>query len=380
MKIRFTKICFFLVIPSLAFSQLYNTSLENQSPVLASEKNQLSMDFQSFSFIRNNEYFNKIADGYTLFGNSISPTIRYQPSEHFAINTGIFLNKDFGNDKLTAVQPIFSIKVQRDSAQFVFGNIATNQHHRLIEPMLNIERLISHQQAYGMQYRIQNGHKTFFDFWVDWQKMVYKGDNAKETFLAGINLNKKVFEKNNFLLKIPFQATFKHRGGQIVIDTARLSTEMNFATGFEAFFKTKNSFFKEFIFQNYYLVFSDKSKTKPELSKGNAVYLNLTSKTAFGNLMLSYWQGNNYFSPNGGDLFNSQSTNFKNKDHFESSRNLIILKFIKDIKLADYLDLHFRFEPYYDLNNRLFEHSESIFLTYKQRFVLKKIKKNLNTF
>ncbi len=372
MKNRFTKICFFLVIPSVAFSQMYNTSLENHSAVLPLEEQQLSLDFQSFSFIRNNEYFNKIADGYTLFGNSISPTLRYQVSKNVALNAGIFLNKDFGNEKLTAISPLFSIQVQKDSGQFIFGNLATNQHHRLVEPMMNLERIISHQQAYGIQYILKKEEKTFFDFWIDWQKMVYKGDNAKEEFLAGISLNKRVLSRNNFQLKIPFQLTFKHRGGQIVIDTTALSTEINFATGFDANLITNRSFIKKILFQNYYLAFSDQSKNKSEFSSGSGWYFNLTSETKIGDFMLSYWQGKNYHSPNGGDLFESQSRNFKNPNYFESSRKLLILKFIKELKLDNHLYLHFRFEPYWDFNNKIFEHSESIFLTYKQRFSLSK--------
>ena len=84
--------------------------------------------------------------------------------------------------------------------------------------------------------------------------------------------------------------------------------------------------------------------------------------------MISYFYGNAYSSKFGGDLY--QSINKNNETKTEKIRNLLIIKLYKDFKIINNLYLIARFEPYFNLKNGQFEHSEGLFISYKEVFGL----------
>jgi hypothetical protein len=353
-------------------AQVNNASLETFQHLDSTKSKQFSFQFESFSFLKNNEYFLKIADGYTLFGNQFSPKFTYQPAPHVRIEAGVYAWKDFGNTAFTSIQPIFTIKIQKDSSQFLFGNLEGQLNHRLIEPMMNPERVILNRQENGLQYtrRKQN---TFFDSWIDWQKMIYRGSDFKEEIFAGISWNKKLIVKPNFYLSIPYQVTFQHRGGQTTKDTGQVITNINTAIGVEAEWKF-SGFLQKIKAQNYLVGFQQNSNYNKYFKSGTGIYLNLTAETKVLNLMISYWKSSGYLSDAGGDLYQSVGRTFRYGNAVEKERKLLIIRVMKDWKIIDNLFLTFRFEPYFDLNNKVFEHSESLFLTYRQGFGLVKIR------
>ena len=353
-------------------AQLNNTSLETFQHIDSTKSKQLSFQFESFSYLKNNEYFLKVADGYTLFGNIFAPKIIFQPATNVQIEAGIFGRKDFGNTSFTSVQPTFSIKIQKDSSQFLFGNLEGHLNHQLIEPLLNFERVILNRQETGVQYtrRLKN---TFFDAWIDWQKMIYNGSEFKEEFIAGFSWNKKLYNSSRFSFSIPAQLTFQHSGGQITKDTGQVVTNINTAIGIEAEWKLKG-FFQKIRLQNYFVGYRQNSNYHLFFPNGSGAYLNLTAETKFMNLMVSYWNSTGFQSDAGGDLYQSVGRTFRHGNIVEKYRNILIVRAMKDYKILDNLYLTIRFEPYYDFNNNGFEHSESLFLSYRQRFGLGKNK------
>jgi len=351
-------------------AQLNNVALETFQHLDSTKSKQLSFQFESFSFLKNNEYFLKIADGYTLFGNQLSPKLAYQPAPNVRIEAGVFVWKDFGNSDLTSVQPIFTVKIQKKSSQFLFGNLYGNLNHHLIEPMMNPERVILKRQEYGLQYT-KRKNNTFFDSWIDWQKMIYSGSNFKEQIFAGFSWNKKLITKPNFYLSIPIQLTLQHYGGQQTIDTGQVVTNINTAIGVEAEWRMQG-FLQKIRLQNYFVGYRQNSNYHPFFPEGSGVYLNLTAETKLINLMFSYWNSTGYLSDAGGDLYQSVGRTFDYGKAVEKYRNILIVRAMKDWKILDNLYLTFRFEPYFDFNNATFEHSESLFLTYRQGFALGK--------
>jgi hypothetical protein len=348
---------------------LNNTSLETFQFIDSTKSKQFTVQFESFSFLKNNEYFLKVADGYTLFGNQFSPKLIYQPAPHVRIEAGVYAWKDFGNNAFTAIQPIFSVKIQKDSSQFIFGNLEGHLNHRLIEPMLNFERVILNRQENGIQYTRRKS-STFFDSWIDWQRMIYKGSDFKEEFFAGFSWNKKLINRPKFSLAIPWQMTFQHRGGQTTKDTGQVITNINTAIGIEAQWFT-NGLIKKVILQNYWVGYRQNANFHPYFPNGSAIYLNLTAESKWLNLMISYWKSSGYLSETGGDLYQSVGRTFRNGNVVEKERNLLIFRLMKDWRIIENLFLTVRFEPYFDLNNHEFEHSEGVFLTYRQNFRLR---------
>ncbi|MCU0468590.1 MAG: hypothetical protein MUF58_08315 [Arcicella sp.] len=360
---------FFLLWSFGIKAQLNNTSLETFQFIDSTKSKQFTVQFESFSFLKNNEYFLKVADGYTLFGNQFSPKLIYQPAPHVRIEAGVYAWKDFGNNAFTAIQPIFSVKIQKDSSQFIFGNLEGHLNHRLIEPMLNFERVILNRQENGIQYTRRKS-STFFDSWIDWQRMIYKGSDFKEEFFAGFSWNKKLINRPKFSLAIPWQMTFQHRGGQTTKDTGQVITNINTAIGIEAQWFT-NGLIKKVILQNYWVGYRQNANFHPYFPNGSAIYLNLAAESKWLNLMISYWKSSGYLSETGGDLYQSVGRTFRNGNVVEKERNLLIFRLMKDWRIIENLFLTVRFEPYFDLNNHEFEHSEGVFLTYRQNFRLR---------
>ena len=245
-------------------------------------------------------------------------------------------------------------------------------NHRLIEPLLNFERVILNRQETGLQY-IKHKKNTFFDTWIDWQKMIYKGSDFKEEFFAGVSWNKKIITKSNFELSIPFQLTFQHQGGQTTKDTGQVVTNFNTAIGIESEWRMRG-FFQKIRLQNYVVGYQQNSNYNQYFKNGFGFYLNLTAETKVVNLMLSYWKSVGYLSDAGGDLYQSVGRTFRYGNYIEKERNILIIRMMKDWKILDNLFLTARFEPYFDFNNKAFEHSESLFLSYRQRFGLGKVK------
>ena len=366
-KLQITIMCL-LLLPFGMKAQLNNTMLETFQHLDSTKSNQFSFQFESFSFLKNNEYFLKVADGYTLFGNILSPKMVFQPAPNVQIEAGIFVRKDFGNNAFTSIQPIFAVKIQKQFSQFLFGNLEGQLNHHLIEPMMNPERVILNRQEAGLQYT-KRKINTFFDSWIDWQKMIYNGSDFKEEIFAGFSWNKKLITKPNFSFSIPVQLTFQHRGGQTTKDTGQVITNINTAIGMEAEWRLKG-FLEKIRIQNYFVGYRQNSNYHPFFPDGSGVYLNLTAETKFINLMISYWNSTGYISDAGGDLYQSVGRTYDYGKVVEKYRNILIIRAMKDWKIIDNLYLTFRFEPYFDFNNQNFEHSESLFLTYRQGFKL----------
>lgn len=351
------------------FAQIDNQRLENHQSIDSTQFNRFHFVFESFSYLKNNEYFGNIADGYTLFGNSFSPKIQYYTTKNVVIEAGFFLRKDFGSEQIHSFQPTFTVKVQKDSLQFLFGNLDGNLNHRLIEPLFDFERTINNRLESGLQLK-KIKKNTFFDLWIDWQKMIYRDSPFSEEITGGLNWEKKFKAFKNTQISLPIQLTLKHQGGQINSNKNEVGTIRNIALGVKISWKSpyQNSFLKSLETQNYWLDFSQNPLVLSNFKQVNGLYLNVLVKTKILDLMLSYWDAKTYQSQLGGRLFQSVGDVYRKPGLVTENRNLLIIRLMREWKLADSLWLTGRFEPYFDLGDQLFEHSEGLYLNYRQVF------------
>ena len=72
-------------------------------PTAINEKQvgELYFNIRNTNFVRNNEFFNNIVEGYTLIGYFVDPTISYTPSKNTKIEAGVHLLKYSGVDQFT---------------------------------------------------------------------------------------------------------------------------------------------------------------------------------------------------------------------------------------------------------------------------------------
>ncbi len=327
---------------------------------------------QNLDYMKNNEYYGPIADGYTLFGAQLNPQIGYQVSKNLSIEAGAFLRKDFGGKKLATADPTFSLRYHKKDFKMIFGNINGSLSHQLIEPMYNFERVITNRLENGAQFMLNKKHYDF-DVWIDWQTMIYKESGGNEKVWGGLNANVGKLKCGNSEFKLPFQVTLLHTGGQIDTANTYSYTHWNANGGF-AFSRTLNkrhlqkwTFDARYVARVSYLFTPAQSK-----STGYGYYFN-TGLSAFdADLLLSYWYGYNYVSDYGGFLYSSQSSTVVYANSYKVERSVLIARLTKRIQLADHVYLTLRFEPDYDFGLEFFEYSYGFYISLDEHIWLKK--------
>ncbi|GAB3292793.1 hypothetical protein ACFQT0_06470 [Hymenobacter humi] len=336
------------------------------------EKGDVRVSLQAFTFFKDNEYFNKIIEGYTLYGTQLNPQLVYYPIKDLRLEAGVFLWKDFGTPALRQVRPTFRATWTTGKQQIILGNIRAHLHHNYIEPMFNFERVMLNPLEEGIQVRY-NGTRLQVDQWVDWQRQQYRYSNFQEEVAGGLTSSYRVSpDGSRWHVAIPFQFTAIHNGGQIDTLDRPLKTVFNEALGLEARYSLAGPDVQAVRFNGYVLGFQDYSFTKGQypFRNGRGLYLNGTLETRYVDVMVSYWQGSRFISPLGGDLYQSASRTVSNPDFLDPKRKFVMLRLLRDFRISDAAALTARVEPLFDLNARLLDYSFSMYLNFRQEWLL----------
>ena len=331
----------------------------------------LRLSINAFTFFKDNEYFNKIVDGYTLFGTQLNPQLVYYPTKDLRLEAGVFLWKDFGNPVLQQVRPTFRATWTHNRHQFILGNIRPHLNHNYIEPLLNFERVMLKPLEEGLQYRYL-GDRLFVDVWVDWLRQQYRYSNYQEEIAGGISSSYRLSRPGSAVqVTLPFQFTAQHHGGQIDTLDRSLQTLFNEAAGIEAHRLLSGPTLRGLRFNGYVLGFQDHSFTSQLPYKyGRALYLNTTLETRYADVMLSYWQGQRFIAPLGGDLYQSLSRTVGDSGFTDRNRRLLLVRLLRDFRISDAAALTVRVEPVYDFNAQLLDFSFGVYLNFRQEWLL----------
>jgi hypothetical protein len=348
-------------------AQLNLTHLENNIVQHDSTTEALHLDIFYNSFFKNNEYFDSIANGYTLFGTQLQTSLAYVLHPNIRLQAGFYARKDFGNDGFHTIQPTFTIKLQKNGYGLLMGNLEGNIAHRLVEPLYNYERYMLQHTEQGLQLKINNP-KLWSDTWLDWEVQQYAGSPFQEQFTFGHSSQINVFSNKKVQLHVPVQAVVSHRGGQIDIDTTSLQTIANMSTGFSVSLHAPTKWLQKITSENYFLIFKDASPTKKmPFASGTGLFLNVRAETIYQlSAVLSYWSGREFISTRGGDLFSSAATQYGARGYTEAKRDLLFLRLHYNKQLLDGFFADIRFEPYYNMQSTKLNYSYSLFLTYKR--------------
>lgn len=363
-------IAFLFLLSIAAKAQFNNEAIFNRIRPADSLEKELHFNFYNFNYVRNYEYSNKFHDGYTLYGTQLQPQLVYYANPNLAITAGAYLRKDFGDNGVYDAKPLFSLKYHKKNLTLIFGSLEGNIQHNYIEPIYNIERKITTPIEYGTQLLVEK-EKFRLDSWIAWQKMIYRGDAAKEEIVGGLITETDVLKTENWRLTIPAQFLAYHQGGQIdVLKEIPLTTLFNGATGFKLH-KKVGYYIKEVFTDNYIAVYKDFSPTKVRAYQGGfGLWLNAGMETKWGSLVASYWKGNKFITIKGMPLYQSVSENLLDAGFTQNSRSILALRYVYQKQLIPNLYLDVRFEPHVDLDhsdaNLQFNHS--LFLTYKESF------------
>lgn len=344
---------------------------EGPDAYVAPQRNEVRFQVQSFTFFKDNEYFNKIADGYTLFGTQLNPQLVYYPNiNNLRLEAGIFLWKDFGNPQLQQVRPTYRVTWTVQKHQFTLGNTLPHLNHNYIEPLFNFERVVLRPLEEGLQYRYLSD-RLFLDVWVDWQRQQYRYSNYQEEIAGGVSSSFRLSGPDSrWQISLPLQFTATHHGGQIDTLNKPLQTVFNEAAGVEVR-RSLGPIVQAVRLNAYALGFQDHSFTSVlPFQSGAGLYFNGTLETKYGDAMLSYWQGRRFIAPLGGDLYQSLSRTVSDPTYAEANRRILLLRLLRDFRISDAAALTVRVEPVYDFQARLLDFSFGIYLNFRQEWLL----------
>ena len=123
---------------------------------------------------------------------------------------------------------------------------------------------------------------------------------------------------------------------------------------------------------HYYVLYRDpSSQTQQAFEEGGGFYFNFLLNTRFNlGTMVSYWNAREFIAPRGGPLYQSVSNKVGDPLGVEEDREILLIRFLYDLKIADGVYLTARFEPFYDFRNATFEHSIGFYINYRTNFLL----------
>ena len=332
---------------------------------------ELRLGLQAFTFFKDNEYFNKIVDGYTLFGTQLHPQLVYYPAPNVRLEAGVFLWKDFGNPVWQQVRPTYRATWTVRNHRFILGNLRAALHHGYVEPLFDFERAMLHPLEEGLQYRFL-GPRLSVDVWVDWRRQQYRYSNYQEEIAGGLSSCYRFGPAGSpWQVSVPFQFTGQHHGGQLDTLNTPLQTLFNEALGLEARRAMGGPTVRAIRFNGYVMGFQDHSFTfQLPYRYGRALYLNAALETRYADLMLSYWQGDRFYAPLGGTYYQSLSSSVTDPHFVDPARRLLLVRLLRDFRVADAAALSVRVEPVYDFNAQLLDFSFGVYLNFRQEWLV----------
>lgn len=343
---------------SLAKAQINNQIFNQNDTIIPADSQSIRLHFEALQFLRNTEYFDIIEDGQTYFGNLLQLHGTYMPYKNVMIKAGIQTRQDYGNSKFYQVSPVWNISIFKHKWRYNFGQLNGTTNYGLIEPMYNIDNAITHRIENGIQSIYTNGDNTFNN-WLVWNEPTYRKATNQEQFTTGVVTNKRLLKTKKLKFIWPFQGTLVHRGGQINETPTPIYSRINLASGIKCYWQiNEHSSIRS---ENYYLYAFDVSPTITQPYKnGNAFWHTLAYKHRYFEAMVQHWNGFEYQSPIGTQIFNN--FNFYEIEKYRQLRQMTMLRLMYFRKIKENLRLDLRLEPFYDHQYKFVQYSYSVYL------------------
>ncbi len=357
---------FFIFSLYFSSSAQYNNILISKDSTCLKPK-ELTLGIDNLSFIKDNEYFNLIADGYTLLGNQTEVSLKYQAHQNYRFTVGFYALKYFGIKNFEPLIPYVGLEIKKGRSRFNIGKLYTDQRHQLPDEIYAFERLLDDRRIeHGLQHRFNNNHwKT--DTWLEWEQFIYKADHRRERLNFGQTTTFRQSLKH-WKITIPLQIYLQHRGGQINVrdsDGSQVNNAVVFANSALGL-TIENKLNKQMSFGvKYQYLRLDTNTDNPEellFRSGFAHKWQAFVKYRYWHICVSHWNANKFVAPKGNDMFQSVSRRVEKyvdaqnqpadvfKYHTEPQRKLWILSTKYQKEIFQDLDLAFVVDIYYQLN------------------------------
>ncbi len=355
---RYRALTIILLITSL--SSLHGQSDEKTGDTSDS----LSLRIKTISFVKNNEYFNPVTEGYTLIGAFLQPELVYSPTDKITVSAGVHLLKYSGIGKFSQVRPVLSTSLKlSEKTTLTIGSLSGSDKHRLFDPHFDSEHIYNSNLEEGFQL-IRTSEHIFTDTWLNWENYIFKGDSDREVFTFGESFrytSSKVGDIMEF--EIPVQVQFKHFGGQISNYPEPVETFFNFAAGLRANIDLAGKKYGQAGIE--YLRFLNNEfngESQSGISFGYASWtrFHYTYKSLY--IGMAYWRAHNYFAPNGNYIYGCVSdyqTGIVIPDR-KIITNFVYLTILPE----SYLELFLGLETYYDVDIKRLDNAIALHLNF----------------
>jgi len=334
-------------------------------------KETLWLNIKSISFIKNNEYFSPITEGYTLIGSFVRPVLIYSPSDNFELGIGLHQQIYAGTSEYIKPHLLFSANWKLSEKNILtLGSLDGCDKHRMHDPHFNTERIYSNFDETGASFVTETSH-LFSDTWINWENFIFRGDTVREIFTAGESFNYKIsIVRDVIRINFPVQAKIKHFGGQISNYSGHVVTFLNVSSGLGVDFNIAEG--------NYgmpgveYIQFIYRELTKKGdavTTRGSASWLRFHYRYKSLYFGSYFWFAHNFFAPDGNQIYGCVS-DYKDK-YVIPDRKIWTNSIYFTLKPGGIFEFLIGFEGYYDFNLKKMDTAVAMHINFDRRIKLK---------
>lgn len=334
---------------------IYVSEVLHDAPLDSADCGDIRLSIKNISYFKNNEYFGEFAEGYTLPGYKLRPTLKYQFLPNVMIEAGAEMVQYGGTDKMDKVYPIVSAIWQVvPNFSLRLGVIDGNTRHRLHAAVLDPERVLASRPETGAQVLWTTG-KMEGEVWVDWQAFIKHGDTIPERFMAGVRTDWTLIDKRGYCFELPFRVTFNHIGGQISDFPEPVQSLMNMQIGVKLRHKKYDSFVKEVYYGVDFLYFKVFNGGDAHLiTDGWAINPEVGIKTRLISASAGYFRADDYNSLHGMPILTSHS---RFLGTYRKKRDIALAHIALEKEIHKTVRFSLDFNGYCDLNKGQFDYS-----------------------
>lgn len=341
--------------PAQPDNRLFDIDFWNKSTA----NKQWGLNIQTLQYARNTEYSTRIAEGSTLLGVQLIPTLNYKIHDSVQFSIGTMMKLDLGGE--LHFTPIINTLIRHKNHRFLFGSLEGSTTHGLIEPLYHFQGIISRRIEQGIQHKY-SGRKFTSDVWVDWEKMIYPGSDFREEFTFGWVAQPSWINGSKLKLSTPIQISGHHRGGEIDVSGLPVESQFNFAYGTDLKWQG-NGRIRQIRLHGWLTYYEDISGTPADsFIDGLGQMANISVSGKYSTVMLQYWDSHQFQSVSGDPVYWSLS----NRDNLsvQNYRKIVGLRYMYEKELFNNLHFCGRFFLMSDLHQGVMDYVIEFYLRY----------------
>jgi hypothetical protein len=372
---KFTKVYYVLCSILIVLLSLSTFAQEGSRAFVSDEKmdqnatGNLYLAIDNLNFFKNNEYKSKYVDGYTLAGMWIRPKLSYYPDKKLRLEIGGQVLAYSGRDDYKLF-PWFSVLyAPAKHVSIRMGNLNQDRNHALAEPVMDSEHYFRDRPEFGIQGKYNN-ERFNADLWIDWQKVIFKGDPFKESFVFGTVADFTLFENEKRKLSLPISFSGLHEGGEIDNAPGPAQTHIVVSEGLKYEYETGGTLIKSGLLQGSFLqsTYPFQETALPGKS-GIAFFIQTAMITDYGTFLSGFWHGNRFFTPLGSPLYQNGAIG---QEAFINKVNFFVFSYRYDRKIFDQSKFGFTSDMFYNPSLNKLSNSAALYLMINLSFLCRK--------